>query len=116
MRVEQEQLRILVIEYDTWRRTAVADRLRGAGYHVRQASNGFSGLRLARHSAPDIVVLGTQLPDLSVTELRQELWDQPDTRAVALVSILTNPCEPSGSIEAEVQAVLAQRPSAVRHW
>jgi hypothetical protein len=50
--------RILVIEHDAWVRADVVAQLAGAGYQVRDASNGFTGLRLARGAPPDVIMLG----------------------------------------------------------
>lgn len=108
--VDQQQPRILVIEYDPWRRTAIVDRLSGAGYQVGLASNGFSGLRLVRHAAPDVIVLDGQLPDVSVADLCEQLCDHPATRAAMLASMPIDGGEPSRSIAAEVHTLLERAP------
>ena len=85
--LHQGTRRILVIEHDVWRRADLVARLADAGYQVRHASNGFSGLRLARDAAPDVIMLGGALPDLASALVREELQEDPRTRSVPVIAL-----------------------------
>jgi DNA-binding response OmpR family regulator len=83
---QSEQVRVLLIEHDLWTRTDLGTRLEQSGFGVRYASNGFSGLRLAQSTLPDIVVLGEHLPDLSAHDLQSDLGEYPATQRIAVIS------------------------------
>jgi CheY-like chemotaxis protein len=76
-----------VIEYDAWKRMHLVVQLAGIGYSVAYASNGFSGLRLAREAVPDFIVLGARLPDIPSDELRELLTEHPCTRHIHVVPL-----------------------------
>jgi CheY-like chemotaxis protein len=76
---------ILVIEHDTWAREDLVTSLKQLGYNVRHASNGFSGLRLARDAAPDVIVLGQALPDLPSDVVREQLEGDPATSRIPII-------------------------------
>ncbi len=65
---------ILLIDPSAELRSANRRLLEGDGYEVLEASSALEGLRLARSSSPDAIVLDMYLPDLSgwalLTELR----------------------------------------------
>lgn len=69
----------LVIAHDPWARAQATERLRRAGYRVRGASNGFSGLRLARAEHPHLVLVGSDLPEVPEREVLRELAELPPT-------------------------------------
>jgi DNA-binding response OmpR family regulator len=56
--------RILLVEDDRTLRETMALNLRGEGYVVSLAEDGEEGLRLARESDPDLVILDVMLPTL----------------------------------------------------
>ena len=99
--------RILIIEHDPWIRTDLTLRLVNAGYQVRDASNGFTGVRLASGSRPDVIVLGDKLPDLTSREVREQLGSDPCTRSVPVIPLQMNGRTTSCSVTAQVGQVLA---------
>jgi PAS domain S-box-containing protein len=56
--------RTLVIEDDASARAVVVRQLTALGFECLQAANGVDGIRLARASAPDLIVLDARLPGL----------------------------------------------------
>lgn len=60
---------ILVVDDDGIRRRATVRLLRSAGYQVVEAATGNDGLRLARESRPDLVLLDRVLPDADGTDI-----------------------------------------------
>jgi PleD family two-component response regulator len=98
--------RVLVIEHDAWRRMDLVGQLAGAGCEVRDASNGFSGLRLARDTEPDVIVLGADLPDIAATEVREQLGIQFQTRSIPVIPLLVEAGRVAHSVAVDVQDVL----------
>jgi DNA-binding response OmpR family regulator len=107
----EPQLRhlILVIEHDLWMRMSLASELSRAGYQVRSASNGFTGLRLAQHPTPDVIVMGERLSELSSSELCQQLQRQPETCHIPVVSLGMDTSCALNSASSAVHAALAGR-------
>ena len=57
--------RLLLVTEDDRLRTALAGALRGEGFEVRFAADGFAGLELLRDWLPDLIVLDLDLPIMS---------------------------------------------------
>jgi CheY-like chemotaxis protein len=55
------------------------------GYHARVASNRKEAMRLARSSAPDVVLLDIGLPDADGYAVAEELCEVPDRRPLMVV-------------------------------
>lgn len=98
--------RVLVIEHDAWRRMDLVGQLAGTGCEVRNASNGFSGLRLARDTVPQVIVLGAELPDISANEVREQLGVYLQTRAIPVVPLRVEAGKVARSVAADVQGIL----------
>jgi PAS domain S-box-containing protein len=64
---------ILVVDDDGIRRRATVRLLRSAGYQVVEAATGNDGLRLARESRPDLVLLDRVLPDADGADICQRI-------------------------------------------
>ena len=78
---------ILVIEDDRQIRRVVQGYLEQAGYHVLTALDGDTGLALAQHEKPALIVLDLMLPGLDGWEITQRLR-QSTHPAVANVHII----------------------------
>src|SRR3989442_8518260 len=88
-----ERLKVLVADSDRWTRLSVTSMLATAGFSVQEASNGMSALRMACAVAPDVVMLGSELPEIASDELVDLLRSDSRTRDVAVVP-LSLPCSP----------------------
>ena len=64
---------VLIVEQDTWLRSALTGLFEEIGFTVVTASNGYGGLRQAINLSPGIVVIGSALPELSSAQLADEL-------------------------------------------
>lgn len=73
--------RILVIEDEANIRLGIEINLKANGYQVLSASDGLSGLKLARTSAPNLVILDLRLPGMHgfdvLKALRKDGFDSP---------------------------------------
>jgi CheY-like chemotaxis protein len=105
----QTTRRVLVIEHNVWIHSDIVAHLLEAGYQVRDASNGFTGLRLARGARPDVIVLGSALPEIAPAQVREELEGDLGTRSVPVVALGADGRNISSSVAAEVRQVLEVR-------
>ena len=78
---------ILVIEDDRQIRRVVQGYLEQAGYRVLTAADGDTGLALAQHEKPALIVLDLMLPGLDGWEITRRLRQSRDP-AVASVHII----------------------------
>ncbi|HEY3058597.1 MAG TPA: response regulator [Chloroflexota bacterium] len=88
-------MRVLVVHHDRWARLVLVDVLARAGFGVAEASNGMTALRLAAQTRPDVVVLGTRLPELAAHDVQTALKAAPATRRIG-VFVLRERVVPSG--------------------
>lgn len=103
-----EGVSVLVADYDRWTRLSVTSMLTTAGFTVQEASNGMSALRRARAGAPDVVMLGSELPEIASDELVHLLRSDSRTRDVAVVPLPLR-CTPIELVATIVGAVDERR-------
>ena len=77
---------VLIVEDDPHTVEVVRLYLRRDGHTVLTASNGKDGLRMARESAPDLVVLDLMLPEMGGLEVCRELRKESDVPIVMLTA------------------------------
>ena len=77
---------VLIVEDDPHTVEVVRLYLHRDGYKVLAASNGNEGLRLARESAPDLVVLDLMLPGMGGLDVCRELRRESDVPIVMLTA------------------------------
>ena len=65
--------KVLVVEDDAAMATALGDGFTYEGYEVTLARDGDSGLKAARESAPDVVILDVMLPKISGLDVCKRL-------------------------------------------
>jgi len=98
--------KILVIEDETAYVRLLQDELRNNGYTVIDASDGKTGLALAKLERPDLILLDIRMPGMDgmelLTNLRKDSYGK-----TAKVILLTN-LEPDDSI---LKKVLEDQPS-----
>ena len=78
---------VLLVEDDDAAREMFAAALRLAGYHVRTASDGVSGLRVVEFFDPDVIVLDLGLPAATGFEVLHELRSDPRTRRTPVIAM-----------------------------
>jgi signal transduction histidine kinase/DNA-binding response OmpR family regulator len=78
---------ILVIEDDPSAVRLLREFLEGAGWRVRAASDGETGLATARERAPDAVVLDVLLPGIDGWDVLRTLKGDPRTRDVPVLML-----------------------------
>lgn len=81
--------RILVVEDDRFLRKAADAALRRHGYAVLTASDGETGLQVARAEHPDLVLLDLIMPGMQGFEVLKLLKDDASTRSIPVI-ILSN--------------------------
>jgi EAL domain-containing protein (putative c-di-GMP-specific phosphodiesterase class I)/CheY-like chemotaxis protein len=80
--------RVLLLERDPAARDRLALALRKARFELRSAGDAEGGLRLFSESRPDIVVIGSGLPDMSVAEACAAARAAAADRQIAIVALL----------------------------
>lgn len=76
---------ILVVEDDPTLRRMITMFLRAAGYALREAADGPSGLAMAREGAADLVVLDLMLPGLNGWDVLRRLKRSPATMKIPVI-------------------------------
>lgn len=79
--------RILIIEDNLLNLELVTDLLEAGGYMVEQARAAKEGLRMARASMPDLVLMDLSLPGMDGLAATQVLRADPATRRLAIVAL-----------------------------
>jgi PAS domain S-box-containing protein len=106
---------VLLIEDNVDAADSLAELLGIMGNQVRVASDGTSGLALARELLPDLVVCDIGLPDLDGCEIARAFREDPVLSAVRLVALsgYTQPEEVERAMRAGFDAYLG-KPADVR--
>jgi DNA-binding response OmpR family regulator len=77
--------RVLVIDDEAPIRLLCRVNLEAEGMEVLEASDGPSGLDLARNEHPDVILLDVMMPGLDGWRVAEELTDDEDTREIPIV-------------------------------
>jgi DNA-binding response OmpR family regulator len=105
--MERPHTTALVVDDDVCVRALLAELLVEEGFDVSQASNGFSGLRLATEQRPQVILLDLVLPEVSGVDVLHELRENQATRDSAIVIV-------SGNADALSEMQLADVDGVVR--
>jgi len=81
--------KILFIEDESALQKSLGDLLREKGIEVISAVDGKTGLRLAKESLPDLILLDLILPRMHGLEVLKELKEDKNTKDIPVI-ILTN--------------------------
>jgi len=81
--------KILFIEDESALQKSLGDLLREKGIEVISAVDGKTGLRLAKESLPDLILLDLILPRMHGLELLKKLKEDKNTKDIPVI-ILTN--------------------------
>ncbi len=84
---DERSTAVLVIEDDTWIRSLLTDLLPSEGYAVEEASNGATGIRLARAHQPDVILLDLAMPERSGVDVLRELKSDTTTEEVPVIIV-----------------------------
>jgi len=76
---------ILLIEDSKFMRVAVQRALTGAGYTVHTANHGEAGLRTARETLPDLILLDLVLPTVSGLDVLKALKRDAITKSIPVI-------------------------------
>lgn len=76
---------ILIVDDDEISRYLLKGLLGNKGYRLLEARGGNEGLKLAKESSPDLIVLDLAMPDVSGFEVLDRLKDDPATRNIPVV-------------------------------
>lgn len=90
MSSEKSAGRLLIIEEDALSAEALRQHFEGQGYEVLTAQTGHQGLDLAQTGRPNLILLTTQLPDMSGIEAFQTLRDKPRTGHIPVMMMATH--------------------------
>jgi DNA-binding response OmpR family regulator len=78
--------RILIVEDEPALLRGLQDNLKAETYEVITASDGETGLRLARETKPDLIVLDLMLPKVSGYEICQKLRSEGVTTPILILT------------------------------
>ena len=81
----REHGQILIIDDDEISRYLLKGVLGNGGYRLLEARGGNEGLRLAKESKPDLIILDLSMPDLSGFEVLDQLKTDPKTQQIPVV-------------------------------
>ena len=76
---------VLLVDDDRASRYLLNGLLTNSNCQLREATGGIEGLRLARESKPDLIVLDLSMPDLTGFEVIERLKNDPETRNIPVV-------------------------------
>ena len=83
-----QSLRLLLIEDDVKAAALLCDRFRAEGVAIEHAANGADGLALAQKGGFDVLVVDRMLPELSGTQVVENLRQAGDATPVLFLSAL----------------------------
>lgn len=87
--------RILVVDDEASFRHVLRTYLELKGYHVSDAPDGASALRLARSTVPDLILLDLTMPETDGWSALEELKDDPELARVPVVVLTASADESS---------------------
>ena len=79
--------KILIIEDDPSFSRAINHIIEKEGYEVITASNGMTGLRMAKEENPDLLILDVMLPGLDGFEICSRLRQDPPTARLPIIML-----------------------------
>ena len=79
--------KILIVEDDPSFSRAINHIVEKEGYEVITASNGMTGLRMAKEENPDLLILDVMLPGLDGFEICSRLRQDPPTTELPIIML-----------------------------
>ncbi len=84
---ERVSLRVLIVDDNTDAAELLCILLQQLGHQVRTAHDGPSGIELARHFRPNVILLDVGLPLMDGYLVAQQLRKEPELRSTMLVAL-----------------------------
>jgi two-component system cell cycle response regulator DivK len=79
--------KILVVEDNEQNRILMRQILTHHGYEVLEATDGLSGLEMARAHKPDLIMLDIQMPVMNGFMVIRELRNDPELKAIKVIAV-----------------------------
>jgi two-component system cell cycle response regulator DivK len=79
--------KILVVEDNMQNRILMRQILSHHGYEVLEATDGLSGLEMARTHKPDLILLDIQMPVMHGFMVIRELRNDPELRTIKVIAV-----------------------------
>jgi signal transduction histidine kinase/CheY-like chemotaxis protein len=83
--LSKSEAQILMVDDDDIARYLLRGLFANNGYRFLEANGGTEGLRVARKSKPNLIILDLQMPDMSGFEVLDALKRDPETREIPVV-------------------------------
>jgi len=83
-------VKILYVEDNEDNVFVVEERLTRAGHTVLIATDGLRGIEMARHEAPDLVLMDLSLPELDGWEATRRLKSAPETSRIPVIALTSH--------------------------
>ncbi len=81
-----DEQKILIVDDEKLVRWSLRQKCQEWGYHVLEAEDGGTALRIAHNESPDVVLLDVRLPDMNGLEVLERLKQAGEARAVILIT------------------------------
>ncbi|HEX8087851.1 MAG TPA: response regulator [Blastocatellia bacterium] len=85
--MNNQNVKILVIEDDEYSRDALAHLLVAEGYQAQSANDGETGLEKAQEMQPDVIVLDLNLPGIDGKQVIEKIRGDGPLRSVPILVI-----------------------------
>ena len=85
--------RILIIEDESDVVELISFKLKESGFDVLKALDGTEGLRLARSTVPDLILLDLMIPEVDGLEVCKILRHDPKTRSIPIIMVTAKAAE-----------------------
>lgn len=79
--------RILVVEDNKANRDLISLVLKPRGYEIIEAADGNAGLRVARQTMPDLIIMDLQMPGLDGLAATRKVREIPELKGIKIIAI-----------------------------
>jgi CheY-like chemotaxis protein len=86
-------LHILIVEDDPKSRKLLRDVLGESGYKTSEAENAEDGVRIAKETIPDLILMDIRLPGMSGIDALQVLRKEESTSAIPVIAVTASVME-----------------------
>lgn len=85
--------RILYVEDNPQNMRLVRNMLNTAGYEMLEATDGLTGVAVAAHELPDLILMDMHLPDINGLEATACLKASPQLSWIPVIALTANPLQ-----------------------